>query len=152
MGAASVDRVAASSRRRMLPFVALAAGLVVVLALAMYLYDHSRRDVIASGVTIDGVSVGGMHASAARTKLQRELLARLAQPVTVRSGSETWVLGPREAAVRVDVANMVDQAVNASREGSILSRTFRGLFGEGISRRIPLIVSYSHRAARGLCG
>jgi lipoprotein-anchoring transpeptidase ErfK/SrfK len=116
----------------------------------MYLYDHSRRDVIANGVKIEGVSVGGMHASAARAKLDGELNARLSRPVTVRSGSQKWVLGPREAEVKVDVQNMVDQAVNASREGSILTRTFRGLSGGSVSRQIPLAVSYSHGATRAL--
>jgi lipoprotein-anchoring transpeptidase ErfK/SrfK len=116
----------------------------------MYLYDHSRRDVIAHGVTVDGISLGGMHAAAARAKLQRELVGRLSQPVTVRSGSQKWVLSARQAEVRVDVTNMVDQAVNASREGSILTRTFRGLFGGSVSRQIPAVVSYSHRSTHGL--
>jgi lipoprotein-anchoring transpeptidase ErfK/SrfK len=138
------------SRRRALPFVALGAGLVVVLALAMYLYDHSRREVIANGVSIDGVSVGGLHAAAARSKLQRQLAGQLTRPVTVRSGSQQWVLSPREAQVKVDVANMVGQAVNASREGSILTRTFRGLTGGSVSRQIPLVVSYSHNSTRAL--
>jgi lipoprotein-anchoring transpeptidase ErfK/SrfK len=45
---------------------------------------------------------------------------------------------------------MVAQAVNASREGSILTRTFRGLSGGGISKQIPLVVSYSHNSTRAL--
>jgi lipoprotein-anchoring transpeptidase ErfK/SrfK len=146
MAASSVDRLASMSRRRVLPFVALAAGLVVVLAVAMYLYDHSRRDVIANGVKIGGVPVGGLHAAAARTKLEHEIGQKLAQPVTVRYGSQTWQLNPRAAGVKVDVAGMVDQAVNASREGSILTRTIRGLTGGGVSRQVPLAVSYSHGA------
>jgi lipoprotein-anchoring transpeptidase ErfK/SrfK len=150
MAASSVDRLASMSRHRALPFVGLAAGLIVVLAVAMYLYDHSRRDVIANGVKIDGVSVGGLHAAAARTKLRHELVGQLTRPVTVRSGSQTWVLNPREAGVRVDVTNMVEQAVSASREGSILTRTFRGLTGGGVSRQIPLVVSYSHNSTRSL--
>src|SRR5467141_1619833 len=98
MAASSVDRLVGVSRRRWLPFAALGAA-VVVLALAMYLYDHSRRDVIANGVRIDGVSVGGLNAAAARAKVQRDLGGRLAQPVTVRYGSASWVLNPREAGV-----------------------------------------------------
>jgi lipoprotein-anchoring transpeptidase ErfK/SrfK len=131
---------------------AVGVAVILVLALAMYLYDHSRRDVIANGVKIDGVAVGGLHASAARAKVQRDLLVRLNQPVSVRSGSEKWVLSPREAQLRVDVNNMVDQAVNASREGSILTRTFRGVFGGSVSRDVPLAVSYSHHATRVLAG
>ena len=58
------------------------AVVVVVLAAAMYLYDHSRRDVIANGVRIDGVDVGGLHEAAALTKVQNELVAQLNRPVT----------------------------------------------------------------------
>src|SRR3981189_448445 len=94
MAASSVDRLASMSRRRVLPFVALAAGLVVVLAVAMYLYDHSRRDVIANGVKIGGVPVGGLHAAAARTKLEHEIGQKLTQPVTVRYGSPRWAPRP----------------------------------------------------------
>src|SRR3982074_3579327 len=109
MAASSVDRLASMSRRRVLPFVALAAGLVVVLALAMYLYDQSRRGVIANGVKIGGVPVGGLHAAAARTKLEHEIGQKLTQPVTVRYGSQSWQLSPRAAGVKVDVGGMVDQ-------------------------------------------
>jgi len=41
----------------------------------------------AKGVTIAGVSVGGMSEAAARAKIQRELIAPLNKPVIVRSGS-----------------------------------------------------------------
>jgi lipoprotein-anchoring transpeptidase ErfK/SrfK len=138
-------------RRSRLPIVAaISAGVVVVLALAMYLYDHSRRDLIAKGVTINGVSVGGMREAAARTKIQHELVARLDRPVTVRSGSQKWTMGPREADLTIDAANMVAQAVNVSREGSIVTRAVRGLFGGSVKRDIPVVVSYSHQAVRSL--
>jgi lipoprotein-anchoring transpeptidase ErfK/SrfK len=121
-----------------------------VLAVAMYLYDHSRRDVIANGVKIDGVNVGGMHEGAARTKVEHELSARLKKPVTMRSGSASWTLDGRQAHVQVDVGNMVAQAVHVSREGSIVTRTARGVFGGSVNRDISPVVSYSHDVVRGL--
>lgn len=139
------------ARRGRLPIIAAVIGAVVlVLAAGMYLYDHSRRDVIAKGVKIDGVSVGGMHAAAARAKVQQQILTRLARPVTVREGSRSWTLAPGEAKLTIDTQNMVDQAVSASREGSIVTRTLRGLTGGSLDRNIPLIVSYSHQAVRSL--
>jgi len=138
-------------RRRALPIVLVSiVALLLLLVLGLYLYDHSRRDVIAAGVRIDGVAVGGLHASAARAKLQRELVAHLDEPVTVRVGSHSWTLQPRRAGVSVDVNNMVDQAVSASREGSFLARATRDLFGGEVNRNIPLVVSYSHAAVREL--
>jgi lipoprotein-anchoring transpeptidase ErfK/SrfK len=137
-------------RRGPVTILVAAGAVVVVLGAAMYAYDHSRRDVIANGVKIDGVSVGGLHEAAARTKVQQQLDAQLSRPVTVRSGSRKWTLDAREAEVRVDAANMVAQALSASREGSIVTRTARELFGGSVNRDIPLAVSYSHAAVHRL--
>jgi lipoprotein-anchoring transpeptidase ErfK/SrfK len=126
------------------------AAVLLVLALAMYLYDHSRRDVIANGVRVAGVPVGGLHAAAARTKLEHVLTAQLTSPVTLRSGGHSWTLGPGETHVRLDVPGMVDEAISASREGSIFTRTARGVFGGSLNRNIPLIVSYDHAAVHAL--
>src|ERR1039458_712927 len=138
-------------RRNVLLIIATAGTLLVVaLGAAMYLYDHSRRDVIAEGVRIDGVNVGGLHEAAARTKIQHELLARLTRPVTVSWGSQRWTLDLHEADLSVDAQSMVAQAESASRNGSIVTRTARGLFGGSVNRNIPLVVSYSHQAVRDL--
>ena len=126
------------------------ALLVVVLGAGMYLYDHSRRDVIAKGVRIDGVNVGGLHEAAARAKIQHELSARLNRPVTVSWGSRSWTLDAHQADLSVNTQNMVAQAESASREGSIFARTVRGLLSGSVNRNIALIVSYSHQAVREL--
>jgi len=139
-------------RRRLLYVAGAVAALVVLLVAAIYLYDRSRRDVISNGVRIDGIAVGGLHSAAARTKIERQLNGRLNSPVTVRSGPRSWTLTAREAHVKVNSARMVAQAVDASREGSILTRTFRGIFGGSVSRDVPLAVSYSHHATRVLAG
>ena len=130
------------SRTRLALVIALALGIVVVLLAAILLYDHSRRDRIANGVTIDGVAVGGLSEAAARTKVQRELIGPLNEPVTIRSGHRTWTLDPRHAGVVVDAQALVARAVHASREGSIFSRTFRDLFGGTLHRDVKLHVGY----------
>jgi lipoprotein-anchoring transpeptidase ErfK/SrfK len=138
-------------RRRRLPIVvAICVGVVVLLAAAMLIYDHSRRDQIAKGVTIGGVDVGGLSASAARTKIDHELIAPLNKPVTLRSRTHRWRLTAREAGLTVDAGNMVAQALRASRGGSIFSRTFRGLVGGSVDHNVPLVVDYSHEAVRRL--
>jgi lipoprotein-anchoring transpeptidase ErfK/SrfK len=144
-------RVAAGRRRSRMLVAALAGlTLIVILAAGTYLYDHSRRDLIANGVTVDGVSVGGLRAAAARTKVEQVLGGRLDQPVTVRSGSHAWTLDARRAKLKLDVASMVARAVSVSREGSIVTRTARGLFGGSVKREVPLVASYSVAAVRHL--
>ena len=141
---------AAARGRRLLPIAALAAALVLLLALVAYLYDHSRRDLIAAGVRVDGVYVGGLREGAALKKVRRELGVRLDRPVTVHSPGRSWTLSSREAKLAVDARNMVAQAVSASREGSIVTRTVRAIFGGHVNRDIPLVARYSHRAVQAL--
>jgi lipoprotein-anchoring transpeptidase ErfK/SrfK len=124
--------------------------LVVLVVLGVYLYDHSRRHTIASGVRIDGISVAGLSEAAARRRVERVLVPSLTQPVTVRAGKRAWTLGTSEAAVHIDVRGTVARAVAVSREGSIFTRTFRGLFGGSVNRDIPLGVTYSRAAVRRL--
>jgi lipoprotein-anchoring transpeptidase ErfK/SrfK len=151
MAASSVSPRGAVSRLGVLPIAALGiVVLLLVLALGTYLYDHSRRDLIAKGVSVGGVAVGGLREAAARRKLEHDLVSRLNGRVSVRSGSHSWSLRASQAHVRVDVSNMLEQAVSASRQGSIIARTTRGLFGGSVKRDIPLVVSYSHQAVRNL--
>lgn len=153
MAASSIghSEAAAPRRRRRLPIVAACILLLaVVLAAGMVIYDNSRTDVIAGNVSIDGIAVGGLHAAAARSKLEQNLVTHLDEPVVVHVGGRHWTFTASEAGVKVDVANMVRQAVAASREGSIVTRTVHGIFGGGARRTIPLVVSYSHRAVRNM--
>jgi lipoprotein-anchoring transpeptidase ErfK/SrfK len=151
MAASSVGPRGAVTRIGVLPIVALGvAVLLALLALGTYVYDHSRRDLIAHGVRIAGVPVGGLRESAARSKLEQDLLTRLDRPVTLHSGTHVWTLDPRRAHVHVEIANMIQQAIAASREGSIFTRTARGLFGGSVNRDIPIALTYSHRVVGGL--
>jgi lipoprotein-anchoring transpeptidase ErfK/SrfK len=152
MDASSLPRRSSRTiaRPRFTVIAAVAVVLLLLLAGAMYLYDHSRRDVIASGVQIGGVSVGGLHRAAALAKVSQQLAGRLDRPVAVEWGRRRWTLTAHEAGLRLDYASMVDEALAASREGSIFSRTARELFGGRLHRDIPISVSYSHRAVRGL--
>jgi lipoprotein-anchoring transpeptidase ErfK/SrfK len=129
---------------------AVVVVLVLLLAGGMYAYDRAHRDTIAHGVSIDGVAVGGLSQTAALRKIQRAVIDPLNRPLTVRSSAETWTLGARAARLSVDAQNMVAQAVRASREGSIVTRTFRGLFGGSVHRNVPLVVNYSHEAVSAL--
>jgi lipoprotein-anchoring transpeptidase ErfK/SrfK len=136
--------------RRTPMLLAALLGVMAVALLAMLLYDHSRRDVIAHGVRIGGVSVGGLSASAAEAKLRRDLAARMNAPVMLRYGTRTWRIDGSQASLTVDAAGLVAQAIDASRRGSIFSRTIRGLSGGAVNSDIPLQARYSHAAVSNL--
>jgi lipoprotein-anchoring transpeptidase ErfK/SrfK len=145
-------RMSRASARIPLVVTAIVFGLLGTLVLGIYLYDHSRRDQIAQGVTVQGIPVGGLSASAATAKLQHSVAGGMEQPVLVRDGSHTWELSPRAAGLSVDVAATVASALRASREGSIFTRAWRSLSGGKVDRDLPLRVSYSRQAVSDFVG
>jgi lipoprotein-anchoring transpeptidase ErfK/SrfK len=114
--------------------VALSAG-----GAYAYFWDASRADVIARGVTIAGVDVGGLAVNDARAAVEADLASRLHKPLHVTYEGRDFTLRPSHAGVRVDVARMVESALLASREGGLAHRVVRDLRGETVDISIPLV-------------
>jgi lipoprotein-anchoring transpeptidase ErfK/SrfK len=131
----------------------LVAALVLVLlggAVAAYAYDSSRDDLIAKGVTIAGVDVGGMKVSEARRIVARELREPLERPISVVHSGRRFTLSAQDAGVHADVLGMVDEALAKSRDGSIFTRVARDLTGGEENAQVPARVTYDQGAIDGL--
>jgi lipoprotein-anchoring transpeptidase ErfK/SrfK len=137
-------------RHRWFIFVAVLLLALVGGSVAAYAYDSSREDLIAKGVTIAGVDVGGMTTGEARNVVQRELQKPLEQPISVVRGETRFTLSAQDAGVRADVGGMVDEALGASRGGSIFSRLARDLTGGEENAQVPPRVTYSSSAVHDL--
>jgi lipoprotein-anchoring transpeptidase ErfK/SrfK len=133
-------------------FILVATLLLVLVggAVAAYAYDSSRDDVIANGVTVAGVDVGGMDVDKARVVVAKRLEGPLEQPIAVVRGKRRFNLSAADAGVQADVDGMVDAAVQRSRGGSIFSRVARDLSGGEESAEVPARVSYDKAAVRRL--
>jgi lipoprotein-anchoring transpeptidase ErfK/SrfK len=133
-------------------FIVLAAALAFLLigAVAVYAYDSSTDDQIADGVKAGGVNIGGMKATAARAKVARQLEARLNKPLYAVYHHEKFELTAAQVKLRVDARSMVDEALRKSRDGNILSRTVRGVFGGKVKADVPVESSYSKAAVATL--
>ena len=110
---------------------------------ALYAYDRSRADIVAEGVRIAGIDVGGLSARDARFRLQTRLTPKVDRPVVVLSGSHRFVLSPAAARVRLDIDAMVRAALEKSRQGTFVARALRDLAGDRISASVPVQVRYS---------
>jgi lipoprotein-anchoring transpeptidase ErfK/SrfK len=137
-------------RHRSFILVAVLLLALVGGAVAAYAYDSSRDDVIAEGVTIAGVDVGGMRTAEARRVVMRQLKPALEKPIRVTHKRKRFNLSAEDAGVNADVSGMVDEALARSREGSIFSRVARDLTGGEESAQVPARVSYSPRAVNRL--
>jgi lipoprotein-anchoring transpeptidase ErfK/SrfK len=132
--------------RRIVIGLAVAAGVLVIAAVAAWAYDHSRRDTIAEGVRVGGIDVGGMSADKARATLRAQLLTRLRRPVAATFHGRRVVLSARRAGVAVNVESAVDAALERSREGFFLTRAARDLTGGAVSADVRPRVVYSRLA------
>src|SRR5688572_22340797 len=116
-------------------------------AIGVYAYDASRDDLIADGVTAGGVRIGGMRAAEARVAIDDQLARPLRKPVVVTHGDERFRLSAARARLRVNTERMVQEALEKSREGNVLSRTVRELTGEDPDdAELPARLSYSQQA------
>ncbi|MGI8559605.1 MAG: L,D-transpeptidase family protein [Solirubrobacteraceae bacterium] len=131
-------------------FAGFVVGALVLLLVGAYLYDQSRKDVVATGVKVAGVDLGGLSSDAAFTRLQSRLDAPLQHPLVVTAAGKRFTLTPSRAGLSIDTRALLGAAVRASRGGSFISRTVRGLTGGRVDREIPLQVGYSHGAVRSL--
>ena len=133
-------------------FIAVAAGLVVLIAagVGLYAYDDARKDTIAKGVRVGGIDVGGLERRAAAQRLREELLDPLMADVVVNARGQRHTLSAQVAKIRADVGGMVDEALRRSRDGNIVSRSLRNLTGGKVDADIDPSVSYSKRAVERL--
>ena len=137
-------------RQKSFIFVAVLLLVLVGGAVAAYAYDSSRDDVIAQGVTIAGVDVGGMKVGEARQIVARELREPLERPISVVHAGQRFSLSAQDAGVHADVAGMVDEALAHSRDGTIFSRVARDLTGGQENAQVPPRVTYDQGAIDGL--
>ena len=137
-------------RTRIAVITGIVAVVVLVAAGAVYAFDSAHKDKIAEGVTVDGIDVGGMTPAQASAKLKAELVDPLNKPVIVKTGDGRFRLTPRQAKIAVNVDSTVDAALERSRDGNMLERTWRELRGAEVNAALTADVSYSKRAVNKL--
>src|SRR3954451_13942978 len=122
------------------PLILSAAVVLLLLggSIWLYNYDQGRDDLIAKGVTVAGIDVGGMRKAQAASLIQHRLADPLDKPVVIRAGGKTFRLSPKRSEVTTDVGGMIAQAVSASREGNLIQRSWRNLTGGTVHEAVKL--------------
>ena len=133
-------------RTRAAIIAAVVGLLLLVGAGGVYAYDHAHAEEIGKGVTVGGVDVSGLTTEEARAKLRTAVLEPLSRPVVVRALGERYTLTPARARVAVDIDGSVRAAMERSREGNMLARTWRGIRGEPVGAQLDLDISYNKAA------
>jgi lipoprotein-anchoring transpeptidase ErfK/SrfK len=126
--------------------VLLTMGLV--LAVGVWAYDDAQKDQIAPGVTVGGVDVGGRDADSARKIIEKQVVAPLKQPVVVSYDGKEYTLSPKRLHAKANVNGMVQEAIDRSREGSILDRVSRYASGGDVDVDLEPRVGYDKQAVK----
>jgi lipoprotein-anchoring transpeptidase ErfK/SrfK len=129
-------------------FVLVVVTMVVLFTFAggLLAYDSSRRNVIASGIKLGGIDIGGLTVAQARARVRSAYRRRAQQPLVARFGGRRFVLVPASAHVAVDVDGGVAAALAQTRSADIFTRTWRSLTGGRIDAELDPQVSFSQAA------
>jgi hypothetical protein len=119
---------------------------MLLLAVGAWAYDASQDDRIAPGVTIGGVDVGGLNVEEARGIVRSEVVAPLSRPVTVSFRDQEYRLTPKQLRQRADIDGMLDEAVEVSRDGGLVTRLGRYVSGGEVDAEVEARVSYDDEA------
>jgi lipoprotein-anchoring transpeptidase ErfK/SrfK len=120
----------------------------LLLAVGVWAYDDAQKDQIAPGVQIGGVDVGGRSADSARKVIKRDVVAPLKQPVVVTYDGKSYTLSPDQLHAKADVDGMVQEAIDRSRQGTILDRVSRYASGGDVNANLKTRVSYDKKAVK----
>ncbi len=118
----------------------MAAALV-----AVYVWDKSKSDVIANGVTAGGVDIGNIDSKAAKRELRKNLGESLLRPVDVTYKNASTELDPKEVGLKLGISSMVDHALEKSNEGGLFGRTWRRITGGEVEYEVPAEVQISDK-------
>jgi len=139
-------------RTRTFVFVSVLLLVLVGGAVGVYAYDQGQRGVIAKGVAVAGIDVGGLRARQAHDRLAHRFVAPLRHPVVISYRGRRFTLPPSQARLRVDVDGTVAEALSRSRDGSILSRVERGIGGGRLDASLQPRIAFSRAAVSRLVG
>jgi lipoprotein-anchoring transpeptidase ErfK/SrfK len=143
-------RVRAKLNRSHKIAIALVALVIMglLLAVGVWAYDDAQKDQIAPGVEIGGVDVGGRSADSARKVIKRDVVAPLKQPVVVTYNGKSYTLSADQLHAKADVDGMVQEAIDRSRQGTILDRVSRYASGGDVNANLMTRVSYDKKAVK----
>ncbi len=132
--------------------VGATVAIVLLFVITVLVIDGAQEDVVAGGVKVGTVDVGGLDRAKARAVVQRELASAVREPVTATYGKQRFVLRPEETSARVDIDATVDAALSSGRAGDPFGRVFGGkVEGGKVTPRIffsrPAIQDFAAKTA-----
>jgi len=114
--------------------------------------DYASRNLVPSGVTVEGEELGGLTEYEVRETIERVVVKPVLTPVTVRAGSEEFRVDAANY-VSVDVDSAVDEAFEPNRDATIADRVIRQIADIPVTHEIvPAIEIDEYTLSRRVAG
>ena len=132
--------------RLALGLAVIVAAVAVGLVIAVLAFGRSGR--ICSGVTVSGVSLGGLTRDEAAAKLTDWAGRSLRQPITFTALDRRWIGAPADFGARVDVSETVKRVFAIGREGNMFDRAICSLTSGGSGKRVDAHILVNEHQVR----
>ena len=104
----------------------IAAGIVIGLVAVALLIDSTLYyNKVHAGVTVSGLSLGGLTHDEATAALTRYVQGAQKNPITLTSGDKKWTLSPSDVGTEIDVAQAVTTAMDVTRKSNFFVDALR---------------------------
>ncbi len=124
----------------------VAAGAVMLAALAFIGLDIAYANHVFKGIYVEGINIGGMSRDRAIEKLRSQLdLVALNSDLVLAFDGYTWTLPLYEIDAYVDVEATVEKALKAGSGIPFYRRWANRATLRGLGRDVGLVVHYDHR-------
>jgi vancomycin resistance protein YoaR len=109
------------------------ASVLIVMGLGLLIDSALYRGKVHAGVSVSGVTLGGLTEDEATAALTRYVTEAQVIPVTLLGGDRAFDVTPADAGVKIDVAGAVSAAMGVTRDSNFvvdLARRFTLYFGD----------------------
>jgi vancomycin resistance protein YoaR len=118
------NRSGLNSLARWLNGILLAFALFLIAGIAgLGFYAASHANQVYQGVTVAGISLGGLTEADARARIEAEYARFAATPLTLTAGDETYTLSQDALGARLDTEQTAAAAFAVGRTGSLWDRS-----------------------------
>lgn len=133
-----------ADRNRVLLLLAAVFLSVVLAGFCGYLFvvDAAFRGKIFSGVTVEGVPVGGLTREQSAEVVVGKVVEPLHKPVLLEVDGRAFELDPKSVDMKVDIDRMIDLAYWAGQSQNIASRMFRRFINRPYTVNVPVTVDF----------
>ena len=112
---------------------------------------YTFKNVIYNGVSIAGVSVGGLTQEEAKEKIGFEIEKIYSQPVLqLKYGEQNWDISKEDIDLQIDKNALVDNAYKVGREGTLVDKIQDIFFSFQKGYNVNLITTYNEKKVENI--